>query len=291
MSNLEVKQLVAYRRFDGAVKPTTTSLQVAEYFGKEHFHVMRDIKDIMSKCSESFGASNFGCSSYVSEQGKELPMYLLTKDGFTMLAMGYTGAKAMEFKERYIAAFNEMERQLTGAALKSVGRMTPSYLAALRDFVTIDCGARGTQATRAIDRAWKNLEGVSPLALTGAVLKDDPEDDDYNYVTATTIANMFGISVRKLNDILTELGLQTATRKYKRVKTPDGKYERDAAGNIKQVPSGYDYMPTEEGHKYGQRKSDSAANDVHKEVWNLKWHKEKLPAYLKAHYFDTKEEN
>ena len=97
MSNLEVKQLVAYRRFDGEVKPTTTSLQVAEYFGKEHYNVIRDIKDVIAKCSESFNALNFEAVEYTDSKGEKRPMYLLTRDGFTMVAMGYTGAKAMEF--------------------------------------------------------------------------------------------------------------------------------------------------------------------------------------------------
>lgn len=88
----------------------TTSLKIAEKFGKEHAHVLRDIRDM--ECSDTFRESNFGLSSYKSSQGKTLPMYEVTRDGFTLLAMGYTGKEAMKFKEDYINAFNAMENEL-----------------------------------------------------------------------------------------------------------------------------------------------------------------------------------
>jgi len=88
----------------------TTSLKIAEKFGKEHAHVLRDIRDM--ECSDAFRESNFGLSSYKSTQGKALPMYEVTRDGFTLLAMGYTGKEAMKFKEDYINAFNAMENEL-----------------------------------------------------------------------------------------------------------------------------------------------------------------------------------
>lgn len=88
----------------------TTSLKIAEKFGKEHAHVLRDIRDM--ECSDTFRESNFGLSSYKSSQGKILPMYEVTRDGFTLLAMGYTGKEAMKFKEDYINAFNAMKNEL-----------------------------------------------------------------------------------------------------------------------------------------------------------------------------------
>lgn len=94
-------------------QPVTTSLKVAEIFGKQHYHVLRDIQEkILPNVSDDFGLSNFGLSSYVNEQNKHQPMYYITRDGFTMVAMGYTGAKAMKFKEAYINEFNKMEAML-----------------------------------------------------------------------------------------------------------------------------------------------------------------------------------
>lgn len=89
---------------------TTTSRQVAEVFEKRHADVLRDIENM--SCSENFTQRNFALSSYIDSSGKSNKEYMITKDGFVMLAMGYTGGKAMIFKERYINAFNEMEKEL-----------------------------------------------------------------------------------------------------------------------------------------------------------------------------------
>lgn len=88
----------------------TNSLLVAEKFEKEHSKVIRDIQNL--SCSDEFRAANFGVSSYISLQNKELPMYVMTKDGFSFLVMGYTGVKAGMFKEEYIKAFNKMEETI-----------------------------------------------------------------------------------------------------------------------------------------------------------------------------------
>lgn len=92
--------------------PFCTSLDVAEKFGKEHKHVLRDIREL--RCSEEFLVSNFGLSHYETAQGKSQPMYIMTRDGFTLLVMGYIGDVAMKFKEAYIKQFNAMEKALRG---------------------------------------------------------------------------------------------------------------------------------------------------------------------------------
>ena len=89
-----------------------TSLDIAETFGKRHDHVLRDIRGL--DCSEEFRLSNFGESIYYNEQNHKQPMYYITRDGFTLLVMGYTGEKAMRFKEAYIKQFNAMEKALLG---------------------------------------------------------------------------------------------------------------------------------------------------------------------------------
>ncbi|MCG7406737.1 Rha family transcriptional regulator [Paenibacillus sp. ACRRX] len=94
-------------------RAVTDSLLVAEKFGKEHKHVMRDIREL--ECSEEFRQSNFGLSTYVSGQNKGLPKVEMTRDGFTFLVMGYTGSEAARFKEDYIKAFNMMEQQIMGS--------------------------------------------------------------------------------------------------------------------------------------------------------------------------------
>lgn len=91
-------------------KSTTTSLIVAKHFKKDHFHVLRDIEKL--QCSQEFRASNFGLSNRLNKQGKSMPYYVISRDGFTMLCMGFEGAEAAAWKEKYIAAFNMMEKQL-----------------------------------------------------------------------------------------------------------------------------------------------------------------------------------
>lgn len=89
------------------------SLYVAQFFDKEHKNVLRDIArltDPTSGLSKEFARLNFEPSSYTNSQNKKQPCYMMTRDGFTMLVMGYTGQKAMRFKELYIKRFNEMEQ-------------------------------------------------------------------------------------------------------------------------------------------------------------------------------------
>lgn len=88
----------------------TDSLKVAEVFGKEHKNVLKDIREL--GCSKEFGRLNFEQSTYVNSQNKELPMFYMSKKGFTLLAMGYTGKEAMRFKESYIEQFEAMEEEL-----------------------------------------------------------------------------------------------------------------------------------------------------------------------------------
>lgn len=92
-------------------KPVTTSKKIAEVFEKRHDNVLRDIENLAG------GLLNFEemyqKATYIHEQnGQEYPMYYITRDGFSLLAMGFTGQKALEWKVKYIEAFNYMEEQL-----------------------------------------------------------------------------------------------------------------------------------------------------------------------------------
>ena len=91
----------------------TTSLKVAEVFGKEHNKVVRDIENL--SCSENFNLANFGEINHIDDKGRSYKAYSMTKDGFVFLVMGYRGAKAAQFKETYIEAFNKMEKAIKEA--------------------------------------------------------------------------------------------------------------------------------------------------------------------------------
>ncbi|MCB1622686.1 MAG: Rha family transcriptional regulator, partial [Thiothrix sp.] len=101
-----------------------TSLQVAEHFEKRHADVLRDIEATIAQVLETsnkrksafnendlFQKADYEITTGIGAKVKK-PMYLLTRDGFTLLAMGYTGAKAMRFKLAYMEAFNGMEQTL-----------------------------------------------------------------------------------------------------------------------------------------------------------------------------------
>lgn len=91
-------------------KVVVSSLQVAERFGKRHADVLESIKNL--DCSEEFSQRNFPFTSYKDGQNKERPMYLMTRDGFSFLVMGFTGKEAAHWKEEFIKAFNAMEEEL-----------------------------------------------------------------------------------------------------------------------------------------------------------------------------------
>ena len=93
-------------------RPAVTSLDVSKFFEKRHGNVVRDIAQIVSNSPEKFSRLNFELASYLDEQAKNRPMYIIYRDGFMLLVMGYTGKKALAIKLAYIEAFNAMEDEL-----------------------------------------------------------------------------------------------------------------------------------------------------------------------------------
>ena len=99
----------------------TSSIKVAEVFGKQHRDVLRAVKSL--DISEDFRERNFALSKIDYQNGnikKQLPMYYITRDGFMFLVMGFTGKMAARWKEAYIKAFNEMEKMLNENVMSNV---------------------------------------------------------------------------------------------------------------------------------------------------------------------------
>lgn len=88
----------------------TTSLQVAENFGKRHDNVLRDIENLRKDVLNF--EEMFIESAELDSYGRDRRIYYMNRDGFSLLAMGFTGKKALQFKLKYIDAFNQMEKQL-----------------------------------------------------------------------------------------------------------------------------------------------------------------------------------
>jgi len=105
-SNLvkNTNQLITVSRDKKAI---TTSLLVSKFFGKRHDHVIRDIENLKKR-----DLPNFGEIEYTDSRNRKQPMYVMDRTGFTLLAMGFTGDKALEFKIKYIQAFDAMEAAL-----------------------------------------------------------------------------------------------------------------------------------------------------------------------------------
>lgn len=145
----------------------TTSLAISNHFGKKHAHILRDIREL--ECSPEFAKSNFGLcyKNNPLQNGKPSPFYEITRDGFVFLCMGFTGAQAAQWKEKYIEAFNRLEAEIyrreaqpavDAAALE---RLRQAYLAdnpQMADLLRYrDAGLKQTEAAV--------LLGVSPQTV------------------------------------------------------------------------------------------------------------------------------
>lgn len=98
-----------------------SSRQVAESFGKEHRAVLRSIRELQSvqNCADWFYKT-----TYTDDKNRTYPMYLMNRDGFSILVMGFTGEKAMQWKIKYIKAFNKMEKALNKQnAIREAGKI------------------------------------------------------------------------------------------------------------------------------------------------------------------------
>ena len=139
----------------------TTSLKVAEYFGKRHTHVLDAIEEIYS--AENSAQSFFFETTYKDDSGKKNKMYLMNRDGFSLLAMGFTGKKALKFKLAYIQAFNAMEKILQEKATldwqetRRLGKLTRrSETDVIKDLVEY-AKAQGSKHADLLYIAYSNL--------------------------------------------------------------------------------------------------------------------------------------
>ena len=132
----------------------TTSLILAEAFEKQHKHVIEAIEKKISTAENSALLKNmFVEDSYIASNGKQNKMYYLNRDGFTFIAMGFTGKKADEFKLKYIEAFNKMEQ-----IVKQELPQTPEEKLALTMQVTLRLDKRVGKLEKSIDEIQNKSE-------------------------------------------------------------------------------------------------------------------------------------
>ena len=154
--------------FSAGKQAKTTSLIVAEKFQKRHDNIIRSIENL--ECSEEFIHLNFEVSEYLDSTGKSNKFYQITKDGFMLLCMGFTGKEAMQFKLAFIAAFNKMEEQLK-KAVPNLDALQDRFMKNCKFFAYMD--SQKPQHLKKANELSINDTGVDILAMYGYEAKED----------------------------------------------------------------------------------------------------------------------
>lgn len=216
-------------------EPVASSRQIAENFEKRHDHVMRDI-DAIKKDIPNFGEMFFE-TTVPDSYGREQRAYLMNRDCFTLLAMGFTGKAALEWKLKYIAAFNEMEKKLAEQPQLTRSQLLATALIA---------------AHEELEEKDKRIAELTPDAeFARAVCIAD------NCRTATSIAKDYGLTAEKLNKLLYSQRVQykDSDGQWVLYKPYQGKgYTKNRKGKAIQRSNGKTYIPnttvwTVEGEK------------------------------------------
>lgn len=198
-------------------QPLTNSKLVAEVFGKEHRNVVRDIKNLIKGgVLKNEQTPMFEETTYINEQNKQsYPMFIMNQDGFTLLAMGFNGKKAMEFKLKYIEAFNAMKRQIE----QSKPSVPQNYLEALKSLVKAE--EEKQQLALENKKQQEQILTISKenLELGNKITEMLPKVSYYDQIlqstatmTVTQIAQDYGMSAMKLNKKLEAMKIQHKVR-------------------------------------------------------------------------------
>ena len=216
-------------------EPVASSRQVAENFGKEHKDTLESIRQILA--AENSATKSMFYETTFENRGKQYPMYLMNRDGFTLLAMGFTGKAALEWKLNYIAAFNEMEKKLAEQPQLTRSQLLATALIA---------------AHEELEEKDKRIAELTPDAeFARAVCIAD------NCRTATSIAKDYGLTAEKLNKLLYSQRVQykDSDGQWVLYKPYQGKgYTKNRKGKAIQRSNGKTYIPnttvwTVEGEK------------------------------------------
>lgn len=205
-------------------EPVASSRQIAENFGKEHKDTLESIRQILA--AENSATKSMFYETTFENRGKQYPMYLMNRDGFTLLAMGFTGKAALEWKLKYIAAFNEMEKKLAEQPQLTRSQLIATALIA---------------AHEELEEKDKRIAELTPDAeFARAVCIAD------NCRTATSIAKDYGLTAEKLNKLLYSQRVQykDSDGQWVLYKPYQGKgYTKNRKGKAIQRSNGKTYIP------------------------------------------------
>lgn len=230
----------------------TSSRNVAEHFEKEHKHVLDSIRAILA--AENSAAKFFHETTY-ENRGKQYPEYLMNRDGFALLVMGFTGKAALEWKMKYIDAFNAMEKSIQTPQLAP----NPHYRTRMIGTAVRDIG----KTAESIERVFAVKHGMalaSAMEMVGESYGIDtaplkrliPAEENPGYLNATMIAEKAGIlskngkpNAATANKMLADIGLQSK--------------------------DGRDWRLTDKGREYGEEKPYSKNGHTGYSIaWNKK---------------------
>lgn len=181
-----------------------SSRQVAEKFGKLHKDVLENIRNIL--------AAENSATKYYQEatheyRGQKFPEYLMNRDGFSLLVMGFTGKDALHWKMKYIAAFNEMEAKLNGKPISLLkekeieARLNNSRARIASEFRKI--------AEKTDIPEYKHIcQQKAAEVLSGVPLLPMEEAKEITY-SATDIGKLLGVSANKIGTIANKYNLKT----------------------------------------------------------------------------------
>lgn len=197
-------------------QPLTNSKLVAEVFEKEHKNVMQSIRKLMEGTAQNSAVRQmFSESTYLNEQNKEQPMFIMNQDGFTLLAMGFNGKKAMEFKLKYIEAFNAMKRQIE----QTNPSVPQNYLEAIKSLVKSEEEKQQLALENKQQQATILTISKTNVELGNKITEMLPKVSYYDKIlqsnatmTVTQIAQDYGMSAMKLNKELESMKIQHKVR-------------------------------------------------------------------------------
>lgn len=237
-------------------QPVTSSRSVAEHFEKRHDHVIRDIETLINSADEK-DRPKIGEMFYESTEpdtyGREQKVYYMNEKGFSILVMGFTGAKALSWKLKYIDAFDKMRKQLAVPQLKP----NPHYrtrmigtgvqdMAKTRDALIKSFDVKPGMATAIAITSVCESYGIDPKPYRALI----PAEEHPGYLNATMIAEQMGLKFKSgkpngaaANNLLASAGLMEKHGKHWRL--------------------------TDKGRKYGEEKpyTNHGHSDYHI-VWN-----------------------
>lgn len=183
-------------------RPMTDSLTVASVFEKNHGDVLRDLRNL--GCSVDFRLCNFAESSYINEQNRVMPKYLMTEQGFVLLAMGYTGKRAMEFKEKYITEFERMRNELqygTTREIREIAKAVTALTQMFQQFVEVT-NNRFEVLEKAVFAQHAETPGAPVKTLTGVRWQKEV------LLNAREIGRRVDLTAQEVNVVLKHHGLQ-----------------------------------------------------------------------------------